>query len=64
MAAELDARPAFCLGTTEAGTCKIIGAVLDVRAKLLLHVILDVGTMEKLRGKRTKVGHEFHTSSG
>jgi len=30
MAAELDARAAFCLGTSQAGTLKIIRAVLDV----------------------------------
>ena len=37
-AAELDAREAFCLGTIQAGTFKVVGAVLDMGAKFLLHV--------------------------
>src|SRR5215469_2245245 len=42
----------------------MVGTVLDVGAQLLLHVLLDVRTMKKLSGKRTKVGQEFHNSSG
>jgi hypothetical protein len=31
-------RAALCLGTVQAGTYKIISAVLDVRAKLLFYL--------------------------
>src|SRR5215468_5852246 len=62
--AELHARAAFGFGAIQAGTFEIVGTVLDVGTKLLLHVFLDVHTMKKLSGKRTKVGQEFHNSSG
>jgi hypothetical protein len=55
MTAKLDARAALCGGATQAGTLEIVGTVLDVRAKLLRHVVLHLGTMKKLRSERTKV---------
>jgi hypothetical protein len=64
MAAELDPRAAFRLGTIQAGTFKIVGAELDMGAKLLPQLILDLRTMKKLSRKRSKVAQEFHTSSG
>src|SRR5262252_878880 len=62
-AAELDARAAFGFGAIETRAFQIIRTVQDVGTKLLLHVFLDMRTMKKLSGKRTKVGHEFHNSS-
>ena len=55
MTAELDARAAFRIGAIQASTFNIIGAVLNVRAKLFLRVILDLRTMKKPGGKGTKV---------
>ena len=37
-AAELDARAAFGLGAIHAGALQIVGAVLNVRAKFLVHL--------------------------
>ena len=54
VAAELDARAPFGLGAGETGTFQIIRAMLDVRAQLLLHVIVDLRTMEELRGERSE----------
>ena len=60
VAAEFDVGAAFRLGTMETGTLQIIRAVLDVRAELRLHLIRNLRTMEKLGGKRAKVGRQFH----
>ncbi len=38
----------------------VIRAMLDVRAKLLLHLILGLRTMKKSRGQRTKVSERVH----
>jgi hypothetical protein len=63
-AAELDARAAFGLSAIQAGTFKIVGAVLDMRAKLLLDLIRDLIMMKKLTGNGAIVGPESHISSG
>jgi hypothetical protein len=62
-AAELDPRAPFCLGTIEAGTFQIVGAVLDMGAKLLLHLIRNLRRMKKFSGKGMKLGQEFHYSN-
>jgi hypothetical protein len=49
MASELDARAALGLDTIDPGTFKVISAVLNVCAKLLLQVILGLRTMKKPR---------------
>src|SRR5947209_6738654 len=64
LSAELNAGAAFCLPTTQAGTLEIVSAMLDMRAKLLLHLLIEFRTMKKLCAKRTNVGQELHTSSG
>jgi len=51
-------------GTIQAGTLKITGAVLDVRANLRLEAVVDLGTMKRLSGKKMNVGQLLHISSG
>jgi hypothetical protein len=62
--AEFDARAALCLGTIKAGTFQIVGTVLDVRAKFLLHLGVDLGTLEESSHAEAKRIEEFHVSSG
>jgi len=64
IAAELDARASFCLGTIQAGALKIIRAELNMGAKLIVHFIPNLGTMEKLSSNGTNPVQESHTSSG
>jgi hypothetical protein len=50
------------LGPRKPGTFQIVGAVLDMGAKLLLHLISNLRTMNKFSGKRTKIGEKSHFS--
>ncbi len=63
-AAEFNARSSFGFRARKTGAFQIVGAVLDVRAKFILHVLFDSGTVEELAGKGPNGRHEFHTSSG
>ena len=63
-AAELDARAPLCLGASHAGTLQIVGAVLDVRAKFLLHLGVASGTLKQSGDAEAKRIEEFHISSG
>ena len=47
LAAELNARPPFCLCATHARALQIVCAKLDVRAKLFLHVFGDSPAMKQ-----------------
>jgi hypothetical protein len=47
LSAEFDSRAPLCLGTGQPGTFQIVGAVLDMRAKLLLHLGVDLGTLKE-----------------
>jgi hypothetical protein len=47
IAAELNARAPLGLGASETGRFKIVGAVLYVRAQLLLDLTLQAGAMKK-----------------
>ena len=47
VAAELEARPALGAGAIDAGSLEIVGAVLDMGAELLVHVVLDARTMKQ-----------------
>src|SRR5271154_694673 len=62
--AELDACASLSLGSRKARPLQIISPELDMRAKLIFHVIRSLRTMKKLSGEGTKVGEEFHPSSG
>ena len=64
MAAKFDARAAFGLGAIQTGSFQIVGAVLDVGAKLLLHVLVELRTMKKPGGDGMKVGQQLHIFSG
>jgi hypothetical protein len=48
----------------QAGPLQIVGAQLDMRANLLFEFVIDPGTMEDIRDQRSKVGQNFHDSSG
>ena len=61
---ELDAGAPFCLAAIYARALQIVGAVLDVRAKLLLHLLGDLDGMKKFSANRAKIGQDFHSSSG
>jgi hypothetical protein len=63
-APELDACAAFRLGAAEPGTFQIIGAMLDVGAKLLLDLGVYLGTLKKSGDAEAKPIQKFHTSSG
>ena len=64
MAAELDVRAALCLGTIHAGTFQIVRAMLDVRAKFLFHLGVDLRTLEQSGDAEANPVEEFHSSSG
>src|SRR6185437_12030872 len=62
VAAEFDARAPFGFSARHAGTLEIIGAILDVRPKLLFHIVLNLRTIKKLGGDGAKVGRQLHIS--
>jgi hypothetical protein len=64
IAAELDARPAFCLDVGQAGTFQIVDAVLDVRRKLFPYFALSSRAMKESVAEGAKVSNQLHISSG
>src|ERR1035437_5369670 len=67
--AELNARAAFRLGAIKSGALKVVGAVLNVRPKLLLQIGVESGALKESSGAETEpVESEkngvLHTSSG
>ncbi len=63
-AAELDVCAALRLCTSQAGTFKVIGAVLDVGTEFLLDLGVHLGTLEESGDAEAKRSEEIHTSSG
>jgi hypothetical protein len=57
-ASELDSRTALSLIAIQPGTLEIIRAALDVCAKLFLHLVLSLRTMEKSRRQRSKISED------
>jgi hypothetical protein len=53
VAAELEERPALRGAAIDAGSLEIVGAVLDMGAQLLVHVVVDARTMKQAVDKRT-----------
>src|SRR5579862_4388302 len=62
--AKLDTCLSFCLGASQPAAFQIVSTILDMGAKLLFHLLCNVGTMKPSGGKRAKVGEEVHISSG
>ena len=62
--AELDPRATLGLGPLDARAHEIVGAKLDVRAQLRVHVGVDRGAPKELVDRRAKVGQELHASPG
>ena len=62
--AELDARAPLGFRPLQAGALQIISPVLDVRAQLLFHLGVDLGTAKQSGNADAKRIEEFHTSSG
>src|SRR5579859_5463306 len=63
VAAKVGAPAAFSLSVGKAQTLEIVSAILDARARLFVHVILDLGTTKKPSDNRTNVCRNLHISS-
>src|SRR5262249_17146420 len=64
VAAELDARPALGLAAREPRTLEVVGAQLDVRAQLLVHLGVGLAAAEQPRAQRAERRDEAHASRG
>src|SRR5579864_1709459 len=64
IAAKFHARTALGFRARDTRALEIVGAVLDVRAKFLVHLGVEAGAIKENCGERAKRGEEFHTSSG
>ena len=64
ISAELDARATFSFRARQTGALEIISPMLDMGAKLLVHLGVHLGTLKKIGDAKTKRIEEFHTSSG
>ena len=61
--AEFDARAAFRFRANQAGTLQIVGAMLDVRAKFVVHIRVHPGRLKKSGDAKSKRIEMSHTSS-
>ena len=64
VAAELDACLALGLEPEHTGTLQIVGAVLYVGAKFVVHFPIDPGTFKQSGSEGAERGEESHISSG
>src|SRR5205085_5030722 len=62
MTSELEPGATLGLDTIYSGTFQVGNAVLDVRAKLFVQVVVRFSTVDKFRGERSKIG--THALSG
>src|SRR5258707_12381660 len=64
VSAELDPGASLGLRARNAGMLEVIGAISDVRAQLLFHLVVKPRAMKERRNHRTERGDDAHISSG
>src|SRR5580658_10921523 len=62
IAAEFDAGAPLGFSALEAGALEIVGTALDMRAQLILHLRVHLGTVKKSGDAETKRIEKFHIS--